>query len=200
MPKVLAVALALAVGSGGWISSARADDAPPHKGSEGAPRAPTTTRKKGGGGVVAVRGEPQHEGEYQGVTIGTDNLPPRAPKLPVKSGPPRLIWTGFQIKDGVPTLFVELTAQVPYRVVDTAEGVAVHLEGAKSPLRNNVRPLRLGFFDTAITDVTPRQQGKSLVLAVKRRGSGALPHRERWQQAPGGYQLLLVEFPTENSK
>ena len=199
MPKVFAVALALVVGSGGLMSSARAEDSLPDPLSDQTP-APSKRKKSAPSGVVAVRGEPMHEGEYQGVTIGADKLPPRAPKLPLKSGPPRLIWTGFQVKDGVPTLFVELTTQVPYRVVETADGVSLHLDGAKAPLRNNVRPLRLGFFDTAITDVTPKQQGKTLVLDVKRRGQGVLPHRERWQAGPGGYQLLLVEFPTEMSR
>ncbi len=146
-------------------------------------------------GTIAVKGPPLKEGHYQGVVLGADHLPPRAPKLPIKSGPPRIVWTGFQIKEGVPTLFIELTGQVPYRVTDTPQGLAVHLDGAKAPLRNNLRPLRAGFFETAITDVEAKQQGKALVLHVKRRGKGVLTHRERWQEAPGGYQLLLVEFP-----
>lgn len=155
---------------------------------------PPTKAKPAPAGTLSLR-TPAREGEYQGVALGSDKLPLRPKSTPPKSGPPRVVWTGFQIKDGVPTLFVELTGQVPYRIEDTPTGLLLHLEGTKATLRNHLRPLRASFFETAITDVEPKQHGKSLVVAIKRRGKGALQHRERWETAPGGYQRLIVEFP-----
>src|SRR4051794_7127333 len=52
---------------------------------------------------------------YQGVAPGTDRMPPRAPRLPVK-GPARLTWPGFQVHEGVPTIFLQLSSPVEWEV------------------------------------------------------------------------------------
>src|SRR6185369_7394762 len=46
-------------------------------------------------------GEP-NPGGYRGVAPGAQNLPPHPPRLPIKRGPQRMTWPGFQMRDGVP--------------------------------------------------------------------------------------------------
>ena len=70
---------------------------------------------------------PAPEGSYRGVAPGAANLPPHPPKLPVTKGPQRLTWSGFQVRDGVPTVFVELTAAPDYHVSEAPGAVTVTL-------------------------------------------------------------------------
>ena len=58
------------------------------------------------------------EGAYKGVAPGAQALPPHPPRLPLKKGPQRMTWPGFQVKDGVPTVFLEVTAAPEYHVED----------------------------------------------------------------------------------
>ena len=112
---------------------------------------------------------------YKGVAPGAQGLPPHPPQLPLKSGPQRVTWSGFQVKDGVPTVFVELTAPPDYHIVEQKGGVVVTLKNTVVPLKNNRRPLRVGAFDTAITDVETRQVGRDTQVDHPRQGRPSLP-------------------------
>ena len=81
------------------------------------------------------------EGNYKGVAPGAQALPPHPPKLPLKKGPQRMTWSGFQVKDGVPTVFLELTSAPEYHVEDAPGEVVVTLKNTVVPLRNNRRAL-----------------------------------------------------------
>src|SRR5262245_23829601 len=81
------------------------------------------------------------EGAYKGVAPGAQALPPHPPKMPVRKGPQRMTWPGFQVKDGVPTVFLELTAPPQYQVEETPGAVTVTLRNTIVPLRNNRRAL-----------------------------------------------------------
>jgi hypothetical protein len=137
--------------------------------------------------------DPAHpEGSYAGVSIGGEGLPPRPPKLPV-AGPQRMLWPGFQVRDGVPTVFLQTTGVPNYAVRETANAIQVTLRGTKIQLRNNRRPLKVAEFGTAITEITAAPRGKDVVVTIKHKGGAA--HRERVEASAGGYQLLVVELP-----
>jgi hypothetical protein len=137
---------------------------------------------------------PPSEG-YKGVAPGAEALPPHPPKLPLKSGPQKLTWSGFQVKDGVPTVFVELTAPPDYQIAEQKGALVVTLKNTVVPLKNNRRPLRVGAFDTAVTSVETRPTGHDTKIVIATKDAGVPAHRERVQAAAGGFQLLVIELP-----
>jgi hypothetical protein len=136
---------------------------------------------------------PPQEG-YQGVAPGAQGLPPHPPPLPIKEGPQRLTWSGFQVRDGVPTVFVEVTAAPDYKIEAHKGALVVTLKNTVVPLKNNRRPLRVQAFDTAVTSVEARPKGRDTQVVISLKGP-VPAHRERVEAAAGGFQLLLIELP-----
>lgn len=147
--------------------------------------------KRRRGGQVRLDAHAHPEGEYEGVSIGGERLPPRATKK--ASGPPRMTWPGFQIHDGVPTVFLQTTGAPTYTVTETPGALVVTLHGTKIQLRNNQRPLDVSAFDTTVTEVTAKPHGKDVVVTIRHKND--VIHREHVEPSAGGYQLLLVELP-----
>jgi hypothetical protein len=143
------------------------------------------------GGAPILNGTP-----YRGVTPGGSALPPRPPRLPVH-GPQRLTWPGFQVRAGVPTVFLELTGQPDYEVAAQPGGLVVTLKHTVVPVRNNRRPLDVAYFDTQVSEVVARQHGERVLVTIRVKGRGRPTHREHVESAAGGYQLLVVELPPE---
>lgn len=135
------------------------------------------------------------EGSYQGVAPGAGNLPPKAPKLPIKHGPQRLTWSGFQVKDGTPTIFLQLTA-VPSYHVDAARGrLVVTLKNTRIPVKNNRRPLRVEAFGTDVVRIEPQPHGRDARVVIHVKGDAAAPvHKERIEAGEGGFQFLVIEL------
>ena len=134
------------------------------------------------------------EGTYAGVSLDGPGMPPKAPKLPMAKGPQRLTWPGFQVKDGVPTVFLQTTGTPNYAVTQTAGALLVTLHGTTIKLRNNSRPLKVEAFGTDVSEVSAKPHGKDVVVTIRRTGSA---HRERVEASAGGYQLLVVELPQQ---
>jgi hypothetical protein len=132
---------------------------------------------------------------YEGVAPGGANLPPRAPKLPLHHGPQRLTWTGFQVRDGVPTVFLEVTGAPDYRVEAEKGAVIITLKNTVVPLRNNRRPLRVGAFNTPVESVETKVHGKDTRITIHTNDAGPPEHHERIEPAAGGFQMLLVALP-----
>ncbi len=153
----------------------------------------STTVETGDSAVRLDNAGIAHEGVYNGVTIGGQNLPPRAPKLPLKTGPQRMTWPGFQVVGGVPTVFLQTTGVPDYAVTDGKGAVVVTLRRTSIKLRNNQRPLKVAEFGTDVTEVSARPRGKDVIVTIKHRGVGA--HRERVEPSAGGFSLLVVELP-----
>jgi hypothetical protein len=130
--------------------------------------------------------------EYHGVAPGAQNLPPRPPKLPLKHGPQRLTWTGFQNKDGVPTVFLELTATPDYRVAEEKDALVVTLRNTVVPIRNNRRPLRVEDFGTAVKTVETESKGSTTRVVIH--SDGPLGHNESVEPAAGGFHLLVIKL------
>jgi hypothetical protein len=135
------------------------------------------------------------EGPYQGVTLEGENLPPRAPALPQK-GMQRMTWPGFQVKDGLPIVFIEVTDVPSYSIQEAPGKVVVTLKNTRVHLRNNRRPLKVGFFKTHITEIVTRERGKNVDVVILAKGKTKPTHHERTEAAAGGFHILRVELPT----
>lgn len=136
------------------------------------------------------------EGSYKGVAPGSSALPPHPPRLPVKRGPQRMTWSGFQVKNGVPTVFVETTAVPEYHVEDAPGEVVVTLKNTVVPLRNNRRPLDVSAFDTDVKEVVAQPKGHDLRVTIKTKGNERPQHHERVEDAAGGFRMLVIELPS----
>jgi AMIN domain-containing protein len=159
-------------------------DAPPAPAAKPGPAKPGS--KQGGSDAADPSGA-----VYQGVAPGGSGLPPHPPKLPVK-GPARVIWPGFQVRDGVPTVFVEVTGPVEWSVEEKPHELVYTLKNTIIPLRNNQRPLRVGEFGTAIQKVDARSKGRDVRLTIATRQP--VSHKERTEEAAGGFKMLVVEL------
>jgi hypothetical protein len=130
------------------------------------------------------------EGTYQGVAIGNDNPPPHPPHMPVK-GPQVLTWSGFQIKGGVPTVFLQLTGTPDYSISDSGNSVTVILRNTKIAIRNNRRPLRVEAFDSTVKNIAATKHGKDVRVVIQTKSG--VSHKEHTEPGANGYQLLLIE-------
>jgi hypothetical protein len=133
------------------------------------------------------------QGGYRGVVPGgTRVAPPHAPR---RKTPIRVTWTGFQMKpEGGSRVFVQLTAEAPYQVTETAHGVQVSIKGARLHLRNNGRALETKFFATPVQKVRASEKGGQVTVLIETRAKSA--HAER-TESQGGYVFLLIDFPTD---
>lgn len=129
---------------------------------------------------------------YQGVGLGADHPPPRAPRLPVK-GPVRVTWPGFQVRAGTPVVFLQLTGTVDWSVTEAPDKLVYTLRGASVPLANNRRVLPVGDFGTAVKAIEARQKGRTVDVTVRLRDK--VQHRERIEDGAGGFKFLVIELP-----
>jgi hypothetical protein len=134
------------------------------------------------------------EGGYKGVAPGAQALPPHPPRLPLKKGPQRMTWPGFQVKDGVPTVFLEVTAAPEYHVEDAPGAVVVTLKNTVVPLRNNRRALDVTAFATAVKEVSTTSKGHDVRVTIKTKGGDRPAHHERVEDAAGGFRMLVIEL------
>ena len=137
------------------------------------------------------------EGTYKGVAPGAQALPPHPPRLPLKKGPQRMTWSGFQVKDGVPTVFLELTSAPEYHVEDAPGEVVVTLKNTVVPLRNNRRALDVRGFETPVKEVSTQAKGKDVRVTIKTKGGDRPSHHERVEDAAGGFRMLVIELPAK---
>jgi hypothetical protein len=148
-------------------------------------------------GNLNVNDKGAGDGTYKGVAPGAQALPPHPPKLPLKKGPQRMTWSGFQVKDGVPMVFVEVTSAPEYHVEDAPGAVIVTLKNTVVPLRNNRRPLDVAAFDTAVKEVSTQAKGKDVRVTIKTKGGERPAHHERVEDAAGGFRMLVIELPAK---
>ena len=146
-------------------------------------------------GNLNLTGKGGADGSYKGVAPGAQALPPHPPRLPLKKGPQRMTWSGFQVKDGVPTVFIETTAAPDYQIMAMPGQVIVMLKNTVVPLRNNRRPLDVAAFDTAVKEVSTQAKGKDVRVTIKTKGGERPAHHERIEDAAGGFRMLVIELP-----
>jgi hypothetical protein len=148
-------------------------------------------------GNLNVNEKGNAEGAYKGVAPGAQALPPHPPRLPLKKGPQRMTWPGFQVKAGVPTVFLEVTAAPEYHVEDAPGAVVVTLKNTIVPLRNNRRALDVTAFDTAVKEVSTSAKGRDVRVTIKTKGGERPQHHERVEDAAGGFRILVIELPAK---
>jgi hypothetical protein len=105
-----------------------------------------------------------------------------------------MTWPGFQVKDGVPTVFLEVTAAPEYRVEDGPGSVTVTLKNTVVPLRNNRRALDVTGFATAVKEVSTASKGHDVRVTIKTKGGDRPAHHERVEDAAGGFRMLVIEM------
>ena len=137
------------------------------------------------------------EGVYKGVAPGAQALPPHPPKLPLKKGPQRMTWWDFRSRTACPTVFLEVTSAPEYHVVDAPGSVVVTLKNTVVPLRNNRRALDVTGFETAVKEVATTTQGHDVRVTIKTKGGERPAHRERVEDAAGGFRMLVIELPAK---
>ncbi len=182
---------------GATLTPDQSDDSPD---DVAPPKKATSTTAIGGRHLIVDRGRAgidpgMNADQYQGIRLDGPALPPRAPHLPILHGPQRMTWSGFQIKDGVPTVFVQLTAAPDYAVSVDRGQVVVRLKNTTVKLRNNLRPLDVSDFGTQISSIVSRRAGPDTMVTISTRDAAAPTHRERVQAGAGGFQLLVIELP-----
>jgi hypothetical protein len=134
------------------------------------------------------------EGVYHGVAPGASNLPPHPPKLPLRRGPQRMTWPGFQVKDGVPTVFLEVTGPPSYTLKAERGALIITLKDTVVPIRNNRRELKVKEFKTAVQDIETRATGRTVTVTIRTRVGAVPAHAEHVEPAAGGFQLLVIEL------
>lgn len=170
-----------------WAQSSKSDD------DDATPAAASDEAK----GNLNVNDKGAAEGTYKGVAPGAQALPPHPPRLPLKKGPQRMTWSGFQVKEGVPTVFLEVTAAPEYHVDDAPGEVVVTLKNTVVPLRNNRRALDVRGFDTSVKEVATASKGHDVKVTIKTKGGDRPPHHERVEDAAGGFRMLVIELPAK---
>jgi hypothetical protein len=189
MRRLLFVGLVVAWGASiGFASAARAQSADDTE-------APPMLR-----GNLNVNDKNHAPGDYKGVAPGATALPPHPPRMPVRKGPQRMTWPGFQLRNGVPTVFLEVTGMPDYQIEEAPGEVIVTLKNTTVPLTNNRRPLDVTAFDTSVKNVAAKKKGRDVRVTITTRGGQPPVHRERIEDAAGGYQLLVIELPAMRSQ
>ncbi|HEX4462440.1 MAG TPA: AMIN domain-containing protein [Polyangia bacterium] len=145
-------------------------------------------------GNLNLTDKPVADEKYGGVAPGAPALPPHPPRLPLK-GPQRMTWPGFQVKEGVPTVFLEVTAAPDYQVEDAPGALTVTLKNTTVPLKNNRRPLDVRAFATAVQEVATTSKGRDVRVTIKTKGVDKPVHHERIEDGAGGFRILVIELP-----
>lgn len=167
---------------------------------EEAPQADAPPESTGKSGKNKPKpGRPNLNMKYQGVAPGRAELPPHPLKLPLGKGPQRLTWPGFQMREGKPTVFLQLSGPVEYSVKDRPGQLLITLYDTVANVRNNLRPLIVEEFKTPVRRISfeirkavPKTgQLGAVVVTVAVRGEVA--HQERLDSAENGYSMLLVQ-------
>jgi hypothetical protein len=197
MRRVLIASLCLLGGSAAaWAQPEEDPEVPPLvKPAAGEAKKPAAASKDETRGNLNLTDKPAAEGQYKGVAPGAPALPPHPPRLPVKKGPQRMTWPGFQVKEGVPTVFLEVTAPPDYAVQDAPGELTVTLKNTTVPLRNNRRPLDVTAFQTSVRSVAAVAKGRDVRVTIKTAGNERPQHKERVESAAGGFSLLVIELP-----
>ena len=143
---------------------------------------------------------PADEESYRGVALDAGNQPPatRHGGRRGRRAAAQLIWVGFRIEEGVPMVFAQLSQPVVWSVEEKPDSLVYTLQTVGVPLANNRRPLDVSAFGTGVKGVVAARKGRDVTLTVtfsSGKPAAKRVHRERHQDAPGGYKFLVIELP-----
>jgi hypothetical protein len=111
-----------------------------------------------------------------------------------KSGPPRLVWTGFQVTDEGSRVFVQTTGQVELEVSGASDkgGVTVTLRNCRIHMRNNSRTLDTRFFASPVQQIAVHQRHRDVKLEIALRQ--AVKATPRQEDGPDGTHFWVIDF------
>ena len=111
-----------------------------------------------------------------------------------KGGPPRLVWTGFQVTHEGSRVFVQTTGQVELEVGGGTgkAGVTVTLRNCRIHMRNNSRTLDTRFFASPVQQIAVHQRHRDVQLDIAlRQPAKPTPHQE---DGPDGTHFWVIDF------
>ncbi len=133
---------------------------------------------------------PAEPEEYIGVAPGSGNKNP-LPKP--ESGPPKLVWTGFQPSEAGGRVFLQTTQAVTYDTKAGGKRLFVTLRNCRIHLKNNERHLNTSFFDTPVASVSVRQRRQDIEVTIGLKSQVATSPRV--QDGPDGTKFVVLDFP-----
>jgi len=115
-----------------------------------------------------------------------------------KTGPARVVWTGFQMSgDGGSRVYLQTTNDVEVSVKASKDGLTVTVHNCRIHVRNGGRPLDTRFFSTPVKSVSLSQRKKDVALLIGLKAPlEATPRRE---PGPNGSQFWVLDFPSGKS-
>ena len=115
-----------------------------------------------------------------------------------RGGPPRVIWTGFQMTDGGSRVFVQTSAEVELDVASHKDGLTVTLHNCRVHMRNNSRTLDTRFFASPVQQVVVHQHRRDVELAIALKAPAqSVPHKET--NADGSHFWVIDFTPPEQA-
>jgi hypothetical protein len=116
-----------------------------------------------------------------------------------KSGPSRVVWTGFQVTDEGARVFVQTTGQVALEVaggagktVGVATGLTVTLHNCRVHMRNNSRTLDTRFFSGPVQQIAVHQRHRDVQLDIALKQPATPTPRE--ETGSDGTHFWVIDF------
>jgi hypothetical protein len=115
-----------------------------------------------------------------------------------KTGPARVVWTGFQMSgEGGSRVYLQTTNDVEVSVQASKDGLTVTVHNCRIHVRNGGRPLDTRFFSTPVKSVSLTQRKKDVALLIGlKEPLEATPRKE---PGPNGSQFWVLDFPSAKS-
>lgn len=111
-----------------------------------------------------------------------------------KTGPARVVWTGFQMNGEGSRVYLQATADVEVSVTPGKDGLTVTVHDCRLHVRNGRRPMDTRFFRTPVRSVALGQHHKDVALhiALSQPVGDVAPRKE---PGPNGSQFWVIDFP-----
>ena len=109
-----------------------------------------------------------------------------------RRGTPQLVWTGFQVTDGVSRVFVQTTAAVELKVENAKGGMTVTLHNCRVHMRNNSRMLDTRYFASPVERIAVHQRRRNIQLDIALRAPAQSTPRQ--EAGPGGTHFWVIDF------
>jgi len=130
--------------------------------------------------------------DYEGVSPGSDNPPPRADEIPPDVL--MLTWPGFVMrKEGRSCFFVQTSKPVEVATKKSAGQFELVMRNTDVFLENNYRPLETEYFNTPVTRATVQRKGKNDIVMVFEMRDDVTPTIKQ-KKGKDGFNYVFVEF------
>ena len=111
------------------------------------------------------------------------------------TGPPKLVWTGFQPSATGGRVFLQTTQSVTYDTKPSPKRLSLTLRNCRIHLKNNERDLNTSFFDTPVASVKVRQHRRDVEVTIGLKSAVTTSPRE--EDGPDGTKFVVLDFATK---